>query len=73
MISKSTLGAIAVVAAIGFGSPAFAQANNPNNNPTFSPGTTGGGSAGYNRQATTPNWRLKAHHHHHHVSSATKS
>jgi hypothetical protein len=71
MISKSKLGAIAVVvAAIGVASPAFAQGVY---NPTYNPAYTGGGSPGYNYRATTPNWRLRPHHviHHspkHHVS-----
>jgi hypothetical protein len=73
MIGKSKLGAIAVVAAIGVASPAFAQGINP----TYNPAYTGGGSPGYNYRATTPNWRLGHHHviHHtpkHHVSGATK-
>jgi len=47
MISKSKLGAIAFVAAIGFAFPATAQ--------------YGGGSPGYNAHNTT-NYRLKRHH-----------
>jgi hypothetical protein len=47
MISKSQLGAIVFMAAIGLTSPAFAQ--------------YGGGSPGYNAHNTT-NYRLKKHH-----------
>jgi hypothetical protein len=50
MISKSKLGAIAFMAAIGLASPASAQY-----------GATGGGSPGYNAHNTT-NYRLKRHH-----------
>jgi hypothetical protein len=67
MISKSRLGAIAFIAAIGVASPTFAQGVN---NPTYNPGYTGGGSSGYNYRATTPNWRLKHHRHHHAVHHA---
>ena len=51
MISKSKLGAIAVIAAMGLASPAFAQYGS----------ATGGGSPGYNAHNTT-NYRLKKHH-----------
>jgi hypothetical protein len=53
MISKSKLGAIAFIAAIGLASPAFAQ--------------YGGGSPGYNAHNTT-NYKLKKHHAKHHAS-----
>jgi hypothetical protein len=52
MISKSKLGAMALILAIGIASPAFAQ---------YSPEQTGGGSPGYNIRASTPNYRLKHH------------
>jgi hypothetical protein len=52
MISKSKLGAMALILAIGIASPAFAQ---------YSPEQTGGGSPGYNIRASTPNWRLRHH------------
>lgn len=48
MTSKSKLGAIALIAAIGLASPAFAT------------GPTGAGSAGYNAHNTT-NYKLKKH------------
>jgi hypothetical protein len=60
MISKSKLGAIAFMAAIGLASPALAQY-----------GATGGGSPGYNAHNTT-NYRLKKHHVKPHVSVKTK-
>ena len=47
MTSKSKLGAIALIAAIGLASPAFAQ--------------YGGGSPGYNAHNTT-NYKLRKHH-----------
>ena len=62
MISKSKLGAIAIVAAVGaalpiaamgFASPAFAISK-------YSPSLTGGGSTGYNRNAEQ-DFRLKKH------------
>jgi hypothetical protein len=68
---NSKLGAIAFIAAIGVASPAFAQGIN--NNPTYNPAYTGGGSAGYNYRATTPNWRLKHHRHAHHTAHQTSS
>jgi hypothetical protein len=57
MISKSKLGAIAFIAAIGLASPAFAQ-------------STGGGSPGYNAHNTT-NYKLKKHHAKQHASVKT--
>jgi hypothetical protein len=76
MISKSRLGAMAVVAAIGFASPAFAQmhTNTIGKGPVASPSSlqaftlvacytaacNGGGSTGYNYQAAT-DYRLKHH------------
>jgi hypothetical protein len=60
MISKSKLGAIAVIAAIGLASPAFAQY-----------GSTGGGSPGYNAHNTT-NYKLKKHHAKQHASVKVK-
>jgi len=60
MISKSKLGAIAVIAAIGLTSPALAQ---------YSP--TGGGSAGYNEHNTT-NYKLKKHHAKQHPAAKLK-
>jgi hypothetical protein len=71
MINKSKLGAIAFIAAtglaaIGLGSPAFAQ-NPPNYGPQFyAPSQSGGGSAGYNRELET--YRLKHPHSHHHAA-----
>jgi hypothetical protein len=53
MISKSKLGAICFIAAIGLASPAFAQ--------------YGGGSPGYNAHNTT-NYKLKKHHAKKHTS-----
>jgi hypothetical protein len=50
MISKSKLGAIVFIAAIGLASPAFAQYGS----------SSGGGSPGYNAHNTT-NYRLKQH------------
>ena len=61
MISKSKLGAIAVIAAMGLASPAFAQYGS----------ATGGGSPGYNAHNTT-NYRLKKHSGKPHVSVKTK-
>ena len=74
MISKSKLGAIAFIAAIGFAFPAFAQMQahaigkgpvaDPSSIHAFTPvanyGATanGGGSAGYNRGVAT-DYRLK--------------
>jgi hypothetical protein len=52
MISKSKLGAMALILAIGIAAPALAQ---------YSPAQTGGGSPGYNERASTPNWRLRHH------------
>jgi hypothetical protein len=61
MISKSKLGAIALIAAIGLVSPiaaigvaapAFAQS-------IYSPSETGGGSWGYNHHMAIDQWRLK--------------
>jgi hypothetical protein len=60
MISKSKLGAIAFIAAIGLtplASPAVAQFTNPQ----YSPSVTGGGSSGYNRGLK--HYRLGKHHH----------
>jgi hypothetical protein len=54
MISKSKLGTIAFIAAIGLASPAFAQ--------------YGGGSPGYNAHNTT-NYKLKKHHAKQHASA----
>jgi hypothetical protein len=56
MISKSKLGAITFVAAIGLASPAFAASTGP-----YGPAYTGGGSAGYNHHVAT-DYRLKPHH-----------
>jgi hypothetical protein len=62
MISKSKLGAIAIIsamglalpiAAIGIATPAFAISK-------YSPSLTGGGSTGYNRNAEQ-DFRLKKH------------
>lgn len=70
MISKSKLGGIALVAALGIASPvavpgvasaAFAQG-------MYSPSENGGGSAGYNERATGPNYRLKQHAKTHHAA-----
>jgi hypothetical protein len=55
MISKSKLGAIVFIAAIGLASSAFAQP------------ATGGGSPGYNAHNTT-NYKLKKHHAKKHAS-----
>jgi hypothetical protein len=55
MTSKSKLGAIAFMAAIGLASPAFAQYG-----PQYSPSVTGGGSPGYNHGLKY--YRLKPHH-----------
>jgi hypothetical protein len=55
MISKSKLGAIAFMAAIGLTSPALAQYG-----PQYSPSVTGGGSPGYNHGLKY--YRLKPHH-----------
>jgi hypothetical protein len=61
MISKSKLGATALIAAIGLAapiaamgvaSPAFAQR-------IYSPSETGGGSWGYNHHMAIDQWRLK--------------
>ena len=75
MIRKSELGAIAVIAALGLASPAFAQthANAGSNGPIADPSSphlilaandsssaNGGGSAGYNHQVGT-DYRLKQH------------
>jgi len=60
MISKSKLGAIAFIAAIGLASPAFAQY-----------GSTGGGSPGYNAHNTT-NYKLKKHRAKQHASAKVK-
>jgi hypothetical protein len=60
MISKSKLGAIAFIAAMGLAplaSPAVAQFNSPQ----YSPSVTGGGSSGYNRGLRY--YRLGKHHH----------
>jgi hypothetical protein len=59
MISKSKLGAIAFIAAIGLApvaSPAFAQYG-----AQYNPSLNGGGSAGYNHGLRY--YRLKKHHH----------
>jgi len=74
MISKSKLGAIAFMAAIGFASPAFAQMQKgPLGDPSslhaftmaaatnYGPSATGGGSAGYNHDVAT-DYRLRHHH-----------
>jgi hypothetical protein len=69
MISKSKLGAIAFIAAIGLTSPAFA-ANPPNYGPRFyAPSQSGGGSAGYNRELETYRLRHRAHHPAHRAST----
>jgi hypothetical protein len=68
MISKSTLGAIAFVAAAGLASPAFAQlpTNAIGGGPllipvaNYSAGANGGGSAGYNHKLST-DYKLKHH------------
>jgi hypothetical protein len=61
MISKSKLGAIAFIAAIGLASgltsPAFAAHYGP---AYTAPGQTGGGSAGYNSNISN-NYRLNHH------------
>jgi hypothetical protein len=60
MLSKSKLGAIAFIAAMGLAplaSPAVAQFTNPQ----YSPSVTGGGSSGYNRGLK--HYRLGKHHH----------
>ena len=66
---RAKLAAMALFAALGVASPAFAQS-------TYSPAETGGGSAGYNIRASTPNYRLKPHHiphaAKHHTPSAAK-
>jgi hypothetical protein len=56
MISKSKLGAIAFIAAIGLAPPAVAQYGTQ-----YSPSVNGGGSAGYNHGLKY--YRLKKHHH----------
>jgi hypothetical protein len=69
MISKSKLGAVAVIAVIGLASPAFADSSGApllipvaNYGPqNYAPGQTGGGSAGYNHNLST-DYRLKQHH-----------
>ena len=69
MISKSKVGAIAFIAAmglaaIGLTAPASA-ANPPNYGPQFyAPTQSGGGSGGYNRKLET--YRLKQHPTSHH-------
>jgi hypothetical protein len=76
MISKSKLGAIALIAAAGLASPAFAQMQahaigqgpvaDPSSLHAFTPvanygaAASGGGSAGYNRGVAT-DYRLKHH------------
>jgi hypothetical protein len=67
MISKSKLGTIAFVAAIGLAAiglapPAFAANYGPSN---YAPTQSGGGSAGYNHNLST-DYRLKQHHTTHH-------
>jgi hypothetical protein len=62
MISKSKLGAIALIAAIGLATPAAAQTSQ------YSPSVTGGGSFGYNRNLAKDQWRLKHHPHAHHAA-----
>lgn len=71
MISKSRLGGIAVIAALGVAAPvaalgvastAFAQG-------MYSPSENGGGSVGYNERATGPNYKLKQHGKTHHPAS----
>jgi hypothetical protein len=61
MISKTKLGATALITAIGLASPiaamgvaapAFAQS-------IYSPSETGGGSWGYNHRMAIDQWRLK--------------
>jgi hypothetical protein len=67
MISKSKLGAITFIAAIGLAplaSPAFAQYGGQ-----YSPSLTGGGSAGYNHGLKY--YRLKKHHAKQHASVKT--
>jgi hypothetical protein len=67
MISKSKLGAIAFIAAMGLASgltsPAFAAHYGP---AYTAPSQTGGGSAGYNNQLSN-DYRLKPHHVNRHV------
>ena len=74
MISKSKVGVIAFMAAIGFASPAFAQMQK---GPLadlgslhaftmaaathYGPSATGGGSSGYNHDVAT-DYRLRHHH-----------
>jgi hypothetical protein len=65
MISKSKLGAIAFMTAIGLASPALAQYG-----PQYSPSATGGGSAGYNHGLKY--YRLKPHHVNPHASVKPK-
>jgi hypothetical protein len=71
MINKSKLGAIALIAAIGLVSPAFAANYGPQ---YYAPSQTGGGSAGYNHNLSDY-YRLKQHSHTHHAAqpSATKT
>ena len=61
MISRSKLGAIAFVAALGVASPAFALSCPNGRGPVskFSSCLNGGGSTGYNRLQQT--YRLKKH------------
>jgi hypothetical protein len=68
MISKSRMGALAFIAAIGLasiglGSPAFAA--------NYSEGANGGGSAGYNHHIAT-DYRLKHHHVKQHPASKSQ-
>jgi hypothetical protein len=65
MTSKSTLGAIAFIAAIGLAPPAFAASPGP-----YGPEYNGGGSTGYNHQVAT-DYRLKHHQAKHTQSSET--
>ena len=70
MISKSKLGGIAFIAAIGFASPALAQmpAGAIGKGPAFTlvacytAACNGGGSVGYNHSVAT-DYRLKKHAH----------
>jgi hypothetical protein len=64
MISKSKLGAIAFIAAIGLASlasPSFAANYGPSN---YGASQAGGGSSGYNHNLST-DYRLKKHAHAH--------
>jgi hypothetical protein len=70
MISKSKLGAIAFIAAIGLtglaSHPTLAASTGP-----YGEQYNGGGSAGYNHQVAT-DYRLKHHKKHHMTSNTNK-